>query len=264
MDLYRRIIDELAADCPDTELWMTFYGEALLLGYRLFYLIHYAKKAGINYVVLNSNAALLSEEKSRMLVDSGLDRFIISFDGHSPEVYNKIRVPSDYETVVRNIEGMMNVLDKTGSRMRFELQFSEMDENTHERAAFKDYWMGRGVMVKVREKLTWAGTVEAPNLDPGRDRIACPWAMRTAAVHWNGDMAACAVDYDGGFVAGNVGRDSVLSVWQGAHRRFRRIHLERRFEDLPELCRGCLDWQAVGAVTYDPATGGLAPKTTKA
>jgi hypothetical protein len=139
-----------------------------------------------------------------------------------------------------------------------------MDENAHETEAFKNYWMGRGVMVKIREKLTWAGTVEAPNLDPSRDRISCPWAMRTAAIHWNGDMAACAVDYDGGFVAGNVGRDSVMSVWQGAHRRFRQLHLERRFDELPDLCKGCLDWQAVGAQTFDPSTGGLAPKTTKA
>jgi len=44
--LFKRIVDEVAAESPYTEVWPTFMGEAMLLGDRLFDLIEYAKTVG--------------------------------------------------------------------------------------------------------------------------------------------------------------------------------------------------------------------------
>jgi len=103
--------------------------------------------------------------------------------------------------------------------------------------------------------------VEAPNLDPSVRRIACPWALRTCAVHWNGDMVACAVDYDGRFVAGNLTTRTIADVWQHEHRRLRDQHFAHDFDHLPAPCQNCIDWQvAGGARHYDPETDGPGTK----
>jgi hypothetical protein len=128
-----------------------------------------------------------------------------------------------------------------------EVQYSMMEENEHEVEDFKKFWFERGVNIKIREKLTWTGSVEANNLKAGIPRIACPWAMRACGILWTGDMVGCAVDYEGGFIAGNVTNSSIEEVWRGRHRDFRKIHIEHRFDELPRICSTCLDWQAVGA-----------------
>ena len=78
--LYKKIIDEIATEAPNTEVWMTYYGEALILKYKLYYMIQYAKRKGLTNIVLNSNAMLLDQEMAEMIIESGLDRFIISMD----------------------------------------------------------------------------------------------------------------------------------------------------------------------------------------
>ncbi len=255
MCLFKKIIDEIAYEDKNTELWMTFYGEALILRYRLYYMIEYTKRKGLNYVVLNSNAMLLDKEMVNLLIDSGLDRFIISIDGFTKETYEKIRVGGNREQVYANVLYMLELLKKRNiKRPILEVQYSVMDENERELEDFKNFWFEKGAHVKIREKLSWAGTVQAGNLNPYQNRIACPWALRTCAIYWDGGMCSCAVDYDRGFVSGDVNDKSIKEIWNTTHREFQKLHLNHKFALLPEICKNCLDWQAIGATTYDNAT----------
>ena len=248
MSLFKKIIEEIADKDRDAEVWMTFYGEALLLRYKLHYMIEYAKKRGLEYVILNTNAMLLNSEMGHMLIDSGLDRLIFSVDGFTKETYEKIRVRGDRDVVFGNIVNFVELMRRRrAKRPMVEVQYSVMEENEHEVEDFKKFWFERGVNIKIREKLTWTGSVEANNLKAGIPRIACPWAMRACGILWTGDMVGCAVDYEGGFIAGNVTNSSIEEVWRGRHRDFRKIHIEHRFDELPRICSTCLDWQAVGA-----------------
>jgi radical SAM protein with 4Fe4S-binding SPASM domain len=251
MTLYRKIIDEIADTAPHTEVWPTFYGEAFLLDYRLFYMLQYAKRRGLTNVVLNTNGTRFSGEVAEWVIESGLDLVMFSLDGFSAPVFESIRVGAQRQVIYDNIERLLAMKAALGlQRPRVEVQFSMMDGNEHEVAAFRDYWLRRGADVKVREKLTWTGTVHASNLDPRIGRIACPWALRTCAIHWNGDVVTCAVDYDGRWVAGNVHRDRIQDVWNGAHRVMRQRHLDHEFQSLPEPCRQCLDWQVAGGAEH--------------
>jgi MoaA/NifB/PqqE/SkfB family radical SAM enzyme len=205
ISLYRKIIDEIADEAPHTEVWMAYYGEALILKHKLFVLIDYAKKKGLTNVVLNSNAMLLDEEMSKSLINSRLDRFIISMDGFTKETYEKIRVGGKYEEVLGNALRFLDILKSSNcEKPRFEMQFSIMEENQHEVDDFKNYWNAKGVYVKIRPKASWAGRIEAKNLDPTKERIPCKWALNHGAILWNGDLVACGVDSEGLFVAGNI------------------------------------------------------------
>jgi len=252
MTLFKKIIDEIASENKDTEIWMTFYGDALILGYKLYYMIEYAKKKGLTNVVLNSNAMLLDEDAACWLIESGLDRFIVSIDAATKQTYEKLRVGGIYEVMDKNVRNIINLKNKLGlKKPKIEVQFSIMEENEHEFEQFKKYWLSQGALVKYREKLTWTGSVDAANLDPSIDRIPCPWGIKTCAIHYNGDIVICAVDYEGKEIFGNVNSNTIKDIWQTAHREARLNHLAGNWDKIPQLCMKCLDWQAVGAKTVD-------------
>lgn len=251
MALYRSIVDEIAERAPGTEVWPTFYGEAFVLEYRLFYMLQYAKKRGLTNLVLNTNGTRLRSEVAEWVIESGLDLLIFSLDGFSAPVFESIRVGARRDEVYANVERLLDMKARRGlENPRVEVQFSLMDVNEHEVDAFRAYWIARGADVKIREKLTWGGTVNAANIDPRIHRIACPWALRTCAIHWNGDVVACAVDYDGRFVAGNLRGQSIHAIWNGPHRVLQELHLAHDFEHLPAPCRACLDWQVAGGAEH--------------
>lgn len=175
INLYKKIIDEIALKAPETEVWLTLYGEALLLRYKLYYMIKYAREKGLKYLILNTNGMLLDDEMINLILESGLDRFIFSLDGFTRETYNSIRVHGDKDTVYGNVLNLIAEKNEKGLEKPYiEVQYSVMDENEDELKDFIDYWSKHDVFIKIREKFTWCSTVEANNLDKNQERIACP------------------------------------------------------------------------------------------
>jgi len=258
-ELWTKIVMEAARERPDVEFWPTFYGEALAIGKKIYRRIREAADAGLTNLVLNSNGSYCRDGNNELILTCGLKKFILSLDGFTKPTFERIRYTLDphgkYESVYEGVRDLLRrkrALDAQGVPTPLIIcQFSMMDENEHEAEAFKDYWLSLGADVKIREKLTWTGFVPAANLTKNyRQRIACPWANNTCAIHWNGDVVACAVDNEGRFVAGNVNEQSIAQVWRGRLRTFREMHRNHIWDDLPEVCQGCLDWQAVGASYY--------------
>jgi radical SAM protein with 4Fe4S-binding SPASM domain len=99
--------------------------------------------------------------------------------------------------------------------------------------------------------VSWAGSIEAPNLVLGNeDRWPCYWAMQTMSITDTGKVVTCAVDLDARHIAGDVSQRTLREVWNGGLKELRRLHLEKQFEELPENCRNCRDWQSARADYY--------------
>ncbi len=254
-EMFCKIVDEVGREGPYTEVWPTFMGEALLLGERLFDLIRYARQAGCQKITLNSNGNRLTERNIAGLLDCGLDRFIISCDGHTKETYEKIRVGGKFERLYDGANRLVETLRRRGLRRPLiEMQFSVFDENEHEVEPFRDYWLARGTVVKVRPKLHWSGFIAggSQRIPAGTARVPCLWAMDTMALHWNGNIVACAIDCDGKYVAGNVEVSTLKEVWNGPLKWIRELHRQARFKELPQICRECTDWPVKRAQAFFP------------
>lgn len=259
-ELYTKIIDEIAELSPNTEVWPTFYGEAFVIGDRLFSRLRYARDKGLSHLVLNSNGRVLNRKNNiDNILTSGLKRFILSLDGFTKETFNSIRVGGDRDEIFQAVEKLL----KRKEELKLEYpviqcQFSIMEKNQHEVAEFKEYWEKRGAEVKTRNMLSWtnSGDVVAPNLVYNSDfRIACPWGNNTMAIHSNGNVVACAVDYEGNFVAENVLNKSLKEIWNGEHlSKLRKPHRNHDWENIPKVCKTCPDWQAVGATYHKSNT----------
>ncbi len=176
--LWNKIVEEVGRESPSTEIWPTFYGEALVMGEEIWDRIDYAAQAGCANLVLNSNGGLLLRgDHIDRILNSPLKRFIISVDGYSKAVYEKVRYLGEWERTYGGIEELLR--RKAASNKDYPLiicQFSLMEENEHEVEEFRKYWQERGAEVKVRPKLEWTatGSIRSEHIDHETSfRIAC-------------------------------------------------------------------------------------------
>lgn len=254
-ELYTKIIDEIAETDPHVRVWEVFFGEALIRKHKkptIFEMIAYAKKKGLTDIVMNSNANLLDEAAARGLIDAGLDAIYIGIDAFTPETYNKVRVGGNYQKTVDNVLGLIRLKEQLKSaKPEVFVQFVEMDVNRAEKNDFVAFWKDRGATVKIRPMVSWAGSIEAPNLVLGNEeRWPCYWAMQTMSITDQGKVVTCAVDLDARFIAGDVNEKSLKDIWTTSLKRLRQLHCERRFIELPPNCRDCRDWQSARANYY--------------
>jgi len=74
--------------------------------------------------------------------------------------------------------------------------------------------------------------------------------MRTMSITDQGKVVTCAVDLDARFVAGDITKQTLKEVWNGKLRELRDLHNAGLYQQLPENCRDCRDWQSARADYY--------------
>lgn len=262
--LWEKIVDEIGRESPECEVWPTFYGEALILGDELWERLAYAAGAGCRNLVLNSNGTLLGRgENIRKVLDSPLKRFILSLDGLSKEVFEAVRYRARWDAVYPAVEQLCRRRAERGQVYPIiTAQFSIMRENAHEVEEYRRHWRAAGAEVKVRPMLEWTatGSIRTDTIEHASDfRIACPWGNNTMAIHQDGTVAACAVDYEGRHAAADLKTQTVRQAWAALHSTLRRPQREHRWGDLPDICKDCGDWQVAGAEYEEETVGGTRP-----
>jgi len=115
--LLRRVIDQ-AAQMGVPSVKFNWRGEPLMCP-KLPEFVAYAKEKGIMETMINTNAVTLDADKSRALIEAGLDMMIYSFDGGTAETYNKMRVgrfkDNRFEDVYNNIIRFHEIRKELGS-----------------------------------------------------------------------------------------------------------------------------------------------------
>lgn len=262
--LYNKIVEEIGRESPMCEIWPTFYGESFILGDELWDRLDYADKVGCKNLVLNSNGTLLDRDDNiTKILKSPLKRFILSLDGLSRETFEKIRAKAKWDSVYPAVEELCRRRKESGQTYpTITAQFSVMKDNAHEVEGYRAYWRARGAEVKVRPMLEWTatGTVRSTTIDHNTDfRIACPWGNNTMAIHQNGNVVACAVDYEGMYKPANLNDTTIKEAWRILGETLRKPHREHRWKDVPNICKGCGDWQVAGAEYEEQKVAGTRP-----
>lgn len=250
--LWQRCADQIAEAAPRTEVWFSFCGEPLLEPELLLEMLAYGKAAGLRSLNLNSNGMLLTPELSDRILDSGVDLVVFGIDGFSREAYERIRIGGVRDSLYPKVEDFLARRARRAAGPEVMTQFIEMDENAGEYEAFERHWLARGATVKLRRQLSWGGKFET-GIDVARDRrIPCPWAVTMMHVFWDGRVPRCPGDTEGEEGVGNAWHAPLSELWRrlGA---YRALHLEHRFEELPERCQSCKDWMTGAASRIRPA-----------
>jgi len=254
-DRYRQIVDQTAVHLIHIMLY--FQGEPFLSSY-LFDFIRYAKRKNI-YVSTSTNGHYLTAENISGLLDSGLDRLIISLDGATADTYKKYRIGGDFSRVVRGIGDIVKTRNSQGFKRPYIIvQFIYFRYNLHEINAVKN------LVRKLGADALQFKTAQFYNLDVNNSFIpkdakysryvirngeyvlkyklknSCPRLWNTVVITWDGRVVPCCFDKDAEYVMGEVDKNNFSEIWfSQKYRAFRFRILTRRSEI--DICRNCTE-----------------------
>ncbi len=238
-ELFSRVIDE-ACSKGVYSIKLNFRGEPLLHP-KIAELVSYAKKQGIADVFFNTNATLLTMDIARRLIDTGLDRLIVSFEGYSKDVYEKNRVGARFENVVSNIRNFITLRRKLGSDwpvLRLQTVNIYGQELCLEK--YKEFWQDYAdeiTCIDLRDEtadhtklseLTWE----------------CPYLYTRLCITWDGNVYTCpfmnhTIDKYKWRGFGNIKDSSIEEIWNSDYiTKLREKHLEGLSHTV-EPCKYC-------------------------
>jgi len=239
--LFERLIEEGAAGGLRS-IKLNFLGEPLLAP-RLADMVRLAAGAGL-WVMLNTNATLLTEAKAEALLTAGLTDIFFSFDSPYREEYEKARPGADYDQVLANIQAFMTVRERLGRKAvqtRASMILPEGADPESLARIKADYirlFRGLGVAEIGFGLASVIGRDYglAFGLQPG---FVCPDLFRRLFIFWDGPAGPCCGDWDRRLLVGRADRNSLGEIWRSeAYHKLRATHLAGRYGDLP-ACRAC-------------------------
>ena len=121
-------------------------------------------------VELITNGTLLTEEKARALIASGLDNLWISIDGATPESYADVRLGAHLPLVIENVMRLRR-LRKGGhfAKPEIDVAFVAMKRNIHESARHAQIGAasGRAAVQSQQCAAVYGGTARRDLICPG-------------------------------------------------------------------------------------------------
>lgn len=236
LDTFKKIIDEGAVlGLCAIKLNSCERGEPLL-NKELPEMIAYAKEKGIMDVYFNTNAVLLNHDMSKKLIDSGLDRISISFEGIDPDFYEKSRVGASFKGVVNNIKNFIKLREEIKSATPLvRIQTVALPELAPKLTDYKEFWE------KIADEVSFIDFRDYSKEQRGlvSDWI-CPFLWQRMLITWDGTIVFCQLDYFDSLKLGNVKRgESIQAAWQGkAMQKARELHKKGRSHEI-KLCNSC-------------------------
>lgn len=213
----------------------------------------------------STNAHFLDANTCDRVVESGLDRMIISIDGTDQETYTSYRKGGRLDKVLAGTEAMVAAKKSAGEGPELVFQFLVVRPNEHQIADVQALGKKMGVdrvALKTAQVYDFAdGNDLIPTIDQyarykegtdGKWKIKNPldnqcWKMwHSCVVTWDGKVVPCCFDKDAKYVMGDLNKSSMSDIWTGEqYDAFRKgIMLSRSTID---ICKNCSEGTKVWA-----------------
>jgi radical SAM protein with 4Fe4S-binding SPASM domain len=255
-ELFEKIIEELRGNLIYIMLY--FQGEPLI-NKSFFYFVKYAVSKKI-YTTTSTNAHFLDDSNCKQIIESGLDRIIISMDGMTQEAYVSYRVGGNITAVKSGISNLIYWRNKLNSSKPYTiLQFLVLKSNEHQisevrkfakqqgidelqlkSAQFFNYKNGNPLLTSIakysRYVKTPDGTYKLKNKLPNH----CFRMWSSCVITWDGKVLPCCFDKDAKYSFGNINEQNFSSIWLNpGHQAFRnKILTDRKSVD---ICSNCIE-----------------------
>ena len=256
--LFKRIIDE-GVENGLCSMKLSLRGEPMLHP-KLFEMIQYAREKGILDIYFNTNATLLDEDKINRLIDTGLDRVSISFEGITKEVYERCRVGAKFEEVLSKVKALRLTRDRRGlSYPQIRVQTVLLPELEESFPQYVEFWQS------IADEVAYLDARHETLVDDHRGLAAdwaCPFLWQRMAILWDGTLLPCLMHGISDFSLmslGNVNEVSIKQMWQSERvSQYRQLHKSGQANKV-EACDRCsyraAELEKIGVKRHYPATG---------
>ncbi len=251
--------DRILSDCSAFlfSLILYFQGEPFLHN-ELFEMITKARRKRL-HTMTSTNGQFLDPDTAKKVVESGLDRIIISMDGLDQAVYEKYRVGGNLDKVMEGIEALVGWKKTLRSNTPvIIIQFLVFSHNQHQiedirkwsrrigadgveikTAMFHDFENGNPLMpdeqyTRYRKNSNGRFVINSPL------KNYCWQCWSKAVITWDGKVLPCCFDTDGDFVMGNIRQQRFADIWRDIPYMNFRTKLLRNRKEIP-MCRNCTE-----------------------
>ena len=254
IQIYENLINRIKS--TTINLLLYFQGEPLLNN-DIFRMIKYAKNSGL-YVIISTNGQRLDYENSKKIVESGLDRIIISADGTDQTTYGKYRIGGDLKKILNGTK-FLNELRKEKKMFHPEIifQFLIFRHNENQVSSFREFAKKSGA------DRTWIKTAQVINKDrlkeiipqdknwsryapdnenrfkvKARLRNQCARLWRTCVITTDGEVVPCCFDKEAKYRMGSLKIETLSEILKNErYNQFRNKILSRRSQI--DICNNC-------------------------
>lgn len=252
----KKIIDKLAPTL--THVIYYFQGEPFM-NPSFLDLVKYSRKKNI-LTSTSTNAQLINNDRAKQIVESGLDRLIISIDGTTQEVYEKYRVGGKLDKAVEVVENIVYWKKRLKKPHPFiEIQFIVMKHNEHQineikflskklnadklslkSAQIYNFENGSELIPSIKKYSRYKKTGNNKFQIKSPLKNSCKRLWNGAVLNSKGDLLPCCFDKHSEFSFGNVFENDFETAWEGkSAENFRKnILLDRKQY---EMCRNCTE-----------------------
>ncbi len=248
LDTFKEVVTQARSFIYDMNL--SRRGESLIHE-DLPLMIAHAKRNGIA-TRLNTNATLLNEDKSREIIEAGLDFISFSFDGFDPEAYESLRSGSSYENTLDNIVNFLRTKQMLDSNLPYVmlevLDIPSVDRDAAKIRAFRSKFKNLPLNKLTTKPLhNWAGHLEDPEFavnpssatTPGLEYSPCTNIWYSMVILWDGSVAICCQDWYNENCLGNIKDSSLEAMWNGETIvSVRELLAQKEFRQI-EICSNC-------------------------
>lgn len=130
-ELFDRLVSDLKPFRFLQSVMFAGFGEPLFHPH-IVWMVERIKKATGATVEITTNGTLLDEEMSRGLLEAGLDRLWVSFDGTSADRFEDIRQGANFELVLNNVQRMRELAGQMNRPLSVGISFVLMRDNIDE------------------------------------------------------------------------------------------------------------------------------------
>ena len=215
-------------------------------------------KAKKFYTVISTNAHFLNEENNKKIIDSKLDRLLVSVDGITRETYTCYRKNGQFNKVISGIKNLAQQKNiKKASHPLIVLQFLVHRKNEHELRDLKSFAKNLGVdmvQIKTMQFNSYESIEKFLPLnekyrrykkgDDGVWRVkvitrgACFRIWSQVVVTSDGNIVPCCYDKIPEHVLGNINEQTLTEIWKSEKFDLVRKSLLSN-KNTPKICRNC-------------------------
>ncbi len=245
-----------------------------LVNKHIYEMINYAKKFGIATELI-CNGSMLKKDNIEKLLNNNLAKLTISVDGASKEVFEKIRVKSDFNQVIENAKNFKKMISKKIVRPEFSAWSTIQGDNLEEveeitklckEIGFDDLTFQ--VFLTGWGKDEWNKINNKKNIDYQNSRIKdtfenviskystnkfkvsvfeenlltyekkCSWPWNSAYLSAEGNVVPCCIIGDPEVVnMGNINTTSFKNIWNSEKYNLIRDNIKNN--KLDDFCKNC-------------------------
>jgi radical SAM protein with 4Fe4S-binding SPASM domain len=252
--VYKEIIEGIKSTA--IHLLLYFQGEPLL-NKEIYSMIKYTQERGL-YSVISTNGQRLDPVNSRSIIESGLDRIIISADGIEQSTYQKYRAGGDLGKIIDGIK-ILQALKKEKKIYKPEivLQFLVFRHNENQVDSFRQFgknWGADKVWIKTAQVINSDKAAEIIPANPDYSRYVtymgnklkikselknwCSRLWRTCVITTDADVIPCCFDKEAKYRMGSLKDETLSEIWKNEkYKHFRKRILSQRRQI--DICNNC-------------------------